>query len=57
MKINMETKVVYTVEFTEQELARFLLAFDRRATRTAKLEDDRILTDFYNDLSEALGEE
>lgn len=57
MKINMEAKVVYTVEFTEQELARFLLAFDHRTVGTSTPEDDRILIDFYNDLSEALGEE
>lgn len=45
------------IRMTEKECSNFLLAFDHRADGTEKLSDTNILCDFYNDLSELLGEE
>lgn len=60
MKVSESTTRAITATWTEDECSRFLLAFDRwqaGATYDEKAADEIILINFYNDMSEALGEE
>lgn len=61
MKIQETTTRAITATWNEDELGRFLLAFDRWQARGTAYdeasEDQTILIDFYNDMSEALGDE
>ena len=64
MRITERTQRIITVEWEADEADRFLLAFDRvlqggngdSVPVEQERKDHDILTSFYNDLSEAVGE-